>query len=79
MARFLAGLAWNAFWDSIDTVDFMAEDKKWFRFETPDKRALKIPILPEIAAELVKHASARGVSIETLVNVFLMERLRKVS
>nr|VFJ57604.1 MAG: CopG antitoxin of type II toxin-antitoxin system [Candidatus Kentron sp. FW] len=66
-----------AFWDSIDTADFISEDQEWFRFETPNKRALKIPVLPEIAAELIKRARAQGVSIETLVNVFLMEHLQK--
>nr|VFK18451.1 MAG: CopG antitoxin of type II toxin-antitoxin system [Candidatus Kentron sp. LPFa] len=65
------------FWDNIDTTDFMPEDEEWFRFETPDKRAIRVSVLPEIAIELVKRARAQGVSIETLVNVFLIERIHK--
>nr|VFK68725.1 MAG: CopG antitoxin of type II toxin-antitoxin system [Candidatus Kentron sp. UNK]VFK73704.1 MAG: CopG antitoxin of type II toxin-antitoxin system [Candidatus Kentron sp. UNK] len=65
------------FWDNIDTTDFMPEDEEWFRFEAPDKRAIQVSVLPEIAIELVKRARAQGVSIETLVNVFLIERIHK--
>nr|VFJ94250.1 MAG: CopG antitoxin of type II toxin-antitoxin system [Candidatus Kentron sp. H]VFJ94815.1 MAG: CopG antitoxin of type II toxin-antitoxin system [Candidatus Kentron sp. H]VFK01921.1 MAG: CopG antitoxin of type II toxin-antitoxin system [Candidatus Kentron sp. H] len=66
-----------AFRDNIDTTDFMPEDEEWFHFETPNKRAVQIPVLPEIALELIKRARVQGVSIETLVNVFLMERIQK--
>lgn len=55
----------------------MPNDGEWFRFETSNKRAVRIPVLPEIATELVKRARAQGVSIETLVNIFLMERIWK--
>nr|VFJ53583.1 MAG: CopG antitoxin of type II toxin-antitoxin system [Candidatus Kentron sp. DK]VFJ57841.1 MAG: CopG antitoxin of type II toxin-antitoxin system [Candidatus Kentron sp. DK] len=66
-----------AFWDNIDTTDFMSEDEEWFRFDTPNKRAIRVSVLPEIAIELVKRAHIQGVSIETLVNVFLIERIHK--
>ena len=65
------------FWDNLDTADFMADDGEWFRFDTPNKRAIRVAILPEIAEELMKSAHAQGISIETLVNVFLVERLQK--
>ncbi len=65
------------FWDNLDTADFMEDDGEWFRFETPHKRAIRVAVLPEIADELMRHAHARGVSVETLVNVFLAERLRE--
>jgi len=64
-----------AFWDNLDTADFMEDDGEWFRFETDNKRAVRVAILPEIAEELAKRARAQGVSIETLVNVLLMERV----
>jgi hypothetical protein len=68
-----------AFWDNLDTADFMVDDGEWFRFETPHKQAIRVAILPEIADELVRCAHAQGVSIETLVNVFLIERIQKLA
>ena len=65
-----------AFWDNLDTADFMEDDGEWFRFDTPHKRAIRVAILPEIAEELMQNAHAQGVSIETLVNVLLIERIR---
>ena len=67
----------TAFWDNLDTADFMTDDGEWFRFDTPHKRAIRVAILPEIAEELMKSAHAQGISIETLVNVFLIERIQK--
>ena len=66
-----------SFWDNLDTSDFMPDDEKWFRFETPEKRAIRVPILPEIAEELNRRAYAQGVSLETLVNVLLIKRIQK--
>ena len=65
-----------AFWDNLDTADLMEDDDKWFRFDTPHKRAVRVAILPEIAEELMRSAHAHGVSIETLVNVLLIERIQ---
>ncbi len=45
-----------AFWDSLDTADFMEDDDKWFRFDTPHKRAVRVAILPEMAEELMRKA-----------------------
>lgn len=66
-----------AFWDNLDTAPLMEDDGKWFRFETPNKRAIQVAILPEVADELIQQARARRVSVETLVNVLLIERLRE--
>lgn len=66
-----------AFWDDLDTADFMEDDEEWFRFDTPHKRAIRVAILPEIAEDLMRTAQAQGVSIETLVNEFLMEHMRE--
>ena len=65
------------FWDNLDTADFMEDDGQWFRFETAHKRAIRIAILPEIAEELRQKARAQDVSIETLVNVLLIDSLRE--
>ena len=65
------------FWDNLDTADFMEDDEKWFRFETPHKRAIRVAILPEVAEELSQKAHAQGVSIETLVNTLLINHIRE--
>ena len=67
------------FWDNLDTADFMEDDGEWFRFETPHKRAIRVAVLPEIADQLVRHARAQGVSVETLVKVILVDCLRESS
>ena len=67
----------TAFWDNLDTADSMEDDGEWFRFDTPHKRAIRVAILPEIAKELMQSAQEQGVSIETLVNVLLIEHIRE--
>ena len=67
------------FWDNLDTADFMEDDGEWFSFETPTKRAIRVAILPEVANELMQHARTQGVSVETLVNVLLVEQLHSLS
>jgi hypothetical protein len=52
-----------AFWDSLDTGDLMEDDGKWFRFETPTKRAVRIAVLPDIAEALAQRAHAQGVQM----------------
>ncbi|MBE2232835.1 MAG: hypothetical protein IAE85_05015 [Anaerolinea sp.] len=66
-----------AFWDSLDTADFMEDDGAWFHFETPTKRAVRVAVLPDIAEALAQRARAQGVSVETLVNVLLAESVSK--
>ncbi|MGH7596109.1 MAG: CopG family antitoxin [bacterium] len=66
-----------AFWDNFDTAPYMEDDGEWFRFETPNKRAIRVAILPEVATELAQRARAQGVSIETLVNALLLESMRE--
>ena len=65
------------FWDDLDTADFMSDDNEWFHFETPDKRAIRVSILPEIAHELLQQANTQGVALETIVNILLLEQLHK--
>jgi len=64
-----------AFWDNLDTAPFMEDDEEWFRFETPNKRAIRVAILPDVADQLMQRARAQGVSVETLVNALLVERM----
>ena len=66
-----------AFWDNLDTTAYMENDEDWFHFETTEKRAARIAILPEVLTELDQRARAQGVSVETLVNAWLIEHLNK--
>jgi len=66
-----------SFWDNLDTAPFMEDDGEWFRFETPNKRAIRVAILPNVAEELMQRARAQGVSVETLVNALLIERIHE--
>ncbi|MBI4641157.1 MAG: hypothetical protein HY731_10715 [Candidatus Tectomicrobia bacterium] len=66
----------STFWDNLDTAPFMEDDGEWFRFEISHKRAIRVAILPQVADELIQRARAQGVSVETLVNVLLIEHLR---
>lgn len=68
-----------AFWDNLDTADFMEDDGEWFRFEVPGSRAFRVAILPELANELAQRANAQGVSVETLVNAWLIEHLHELA
>lgn len=65
-----------AFWDQLDTAEYMDDDGEWFSFDTPRKRAIRVAILPEIADELIEQAHTQGVSVETLVNVLLMRMIQ---
>lgn len=66
-----------AFWDNLDTAPYMEDDGKWFRFETPNKRAIRVAILPDLATELSQRARAQGVAMETLVNALLIESMQE--
>jgi hypothetical protein len=66
-----------AFWDNLDTADLLEDDGEWFHFDTAGQRAVRVAILPEVVSELARRARAQGVSVETLVNVFLAEHIRE--
>ena len=67
------------FWDNLDTSDLMEDDGEWFRFETSEKRAVRVAILPEVAEELARRARTQGISIETLVNAWLIEHMHELA
>ena len=64
-----------AFWDNLDTADFMEDDGEWFNFDALNQRAARVAILPEVLSELAVRARVQGVSVETLVNTWLIEHL----
>jgi len=65
-----------AFWDNLDTTEFMEDDGEWLHFETAESRAIRVAIVPDVAGEIARHARTQGVSVETLVNVWLIEHLQ---
>ena len=67
-----------AFWDNLDTSDLMEDDGEWFRFETSEKRAMRVAILPAVADELAQRARTRGISVETLVKAWLIEHVQEL-
>lgn len=67
------------FWDNFDTAELMEEGGEWFHFDVGEPRAVRIAIVPEIARQLRERARARGISLETLVNVWLLERLEELA
>jgi hypothetical protein len=68
-----------AFWDNLDTGDFMEDDGEWFHFDVADERAVRVPILPDTIKIIAQRARAQGVSTETLVNAWLIEHMHEVA
>lgn len=62
------------FWDSHSLADYWDETHE-IDFEVRAKRRRRITLDPEVYAELEAEARARGVLPETLVNLWLAERL----
>lgn len=62
------------FWDSHSLADHWDETHE-VEFEVRAKRRRRITLDPEVYAELEAEARARGVLPETLVNLWLAERL----
>ena len=63
------------YWDKLDTADLMEDDGEWFKFDT-EAKAVEVAILPEIAERLSMRARHQGVSLETLINVLLLQQLQ---
>lgn len=62
------------FWDSHSLADYWDETHE-VEFEVRAKRRRRITLDPEVYAELEAEARARGVLPETLVYLWLAERL----
>ena len=67
------------YWDNLDTAPFMEDDGEWVQFDTPLKRAIRVAILPDVATRIAQRAHTQGVSIETLVNILLLEQLQSTT
>jgi len=62
------------FWDRHSLADYWDETHE-VEFEVRAERRRRITLDPEVYAELEAEARARGVLPETLVNLWLAERL----
>jgi len=62
------------FWDNHSLADYWDETHE-VEFEIRAKRRRRITLDPEVYAEIEAEARARGVLPETLVNLWLAERL----
>ncbi|MFY9610072.1 MAG: CopG family antitoxin [Blastocatellia bacterium] len=62
------------FWDSHSLADHWDETHE-VEFEVRAKRRRRITLDPQVYAQLEAEARARGVLPETLVNLWLVERL----
>ena len=66
------------FWDSHSLADYWDETHE-VEFEIRAKRRRRIILDPQVYAELEAEARSRGVLPETLVNLWLAERLHNES
>ena len=64
------------FWDTHSTADY-EDEMEDVSFEIDVREEVyTVALVPELVDELESQAKARGVSTETLVNLWLAERLR---
>jgi hypothetical protein len=62
------------FWDEHSLADFWDKTHE-VEFEVRAKRRRRVTLEPEVYQRIEEQARARGIAPETLVNVWLVERL----
>ena len=67
------------FWDNLDTGELMEDDGEWIHFDVADERAVRVAILPAVIKDIALRARSQGVSVETLVNAWLIEHMHEVA
>lgn len=65
------------FWDTHSLADYWNQTHE-VEFEVRAQRRHRITIDPEVYAQLEAQARARGILLETLVNLWLLERLQEL-
>ena len=65
------------FWDSHSLADHWDETREVV-FEVQAQRRRRVTLDPELYSQVETEARTRGISAETLVNLWLNERLRSV-
>jgi hypothetical protein len=64
------------FWDTHSLADYWDQTHE-VSFEVRAQRRRRITLAPEVYNRVEAQAHARGISPETLVNLWLMERLQE--
>ena len=65
------------FWDTHSLDDYWDQTHE-VEFEVRAKRKRRITIDPEVYSQLEAEARSRGIQIETLINLWLVERLQEI-
>ncbi len=65
------------FWDTHSLADYWDQTHE-VEFEVRARRRRRITLVPKIYAQVEIQARERGILPETLVNLWLVERLQKV-
>ena len=63
------------FWDEHSLADYWDQTHE-VKFELRAKRRRRVTLEPEVYQRIEEQARARGIAPETLVNVWLVERLQ---
>lgn len=66
------------FWDTHDLADYWDKTKEVKMQFNLRKKHFYISVSPQIAKELHKVSEEQGVSTETVVNLFLQEKLHAI-
>ena len=75
-ARTLEGI--GDFWDEHSLADFWDQTHE-VEFTVRARRRRRVTLEPELYHRIEEQARARGVAPETLVNVWLVERLQQTT
>jgi len=67
------------FWDTHSTADYEDEMEQVFFDIDLREEIFTVALVPELADSVGRQAKARGVTTETLVNLWLAERLQTVA
>ncbi|HEX5691794.1 MAG TPA: CopG family antitoxin [Roseiflexaceae bacterium] len=65
-----------AFWDSHDLTDYSDDLEEIAATIALQRHRHLVALAPELAAQIGAEAKRQGVSTETLINLWLSERLR---
>ena len=66
------------FWDEHSLADFWDQTHE-VEFEVKARRRRRVTLEPDVYQRIEEQARARGIAPETLVNVWLIERLQQAT
>jgi len=62
------------FWDTHSLADYWDETRE-VEIEVRAPRRRRVTLAPELAAKVAERARREGISVETLINLWIAERL----